>query len=227
MISKPGAGLLFDIDGTLVDTDALHLKAFNQVFGPYGHHFDEARFKAELQGFSLAAIRQAFLSDLPEQQQIDVLDEKEAVFRDMARAELKPMAGLIALLDAADAASLPMVAVTNAPRANAEMMLEGLGIRSRFRAVILGDELEHGKPHPMPYLEGLKALGAKAELSVAFEDSRAGVQSASSAGIATVGIETSLTRDELMLAGATTTAKSYEDRALLDFIASRISGLQA
>lgn len=223
MIPKSGAGLLFDIDGTLVDTDALHLKAFNQVFAPFGHQFDEARFKAELQGFSITAIRQAFLSHLPEQQQIDILDEKEALFRDMARTELRPLDGLMALLDAADAAGLPMVAVTNAPRANAELMLTGLGIKHRFRAVVLGDELEHGKPHPMPYLEGLKILGARAELSVAFEDSRAGVQSASGAGIATVGIRTGLSHDELLRAGATTSALSYAEAALLDFIARRVS----
>ena len=60
----------------------------------------------------------------------------------------------------ADQASIPMVAVTNAPRLNAEMLLSGLGIMHRFKAVVIGDELPHGKPHPMPYLEGLRAVSA-------------------------------------------------------------------
>ena len=56
MTLKPGAALLFDIDGTLADTDPLHLQAFNQTFEPYGHHFDKARFSRELQGLANIAI---------------------------------------------------------------------------------------------------------------------------------------------------------------------------
>src|SRR6476469_1447185 len=58
---QPGAALLFDIDGTLVDTDRLHLDAFNRAFAPFGHHFDAARFRAELQAFSMASIMDRFL----------------------------------------------------------------------------------------------------------------------------------------------------------------------
>jgi beta-phosphoglucomutase-like phosphatase (HAD superfamily) len=64
---QPGLGkaLLFDIDGTLADTDALHLQAFNQVFGPRGHVFDHTRFTKELQGYSSASIGERFLTDEP------------------------------------------------------------------------------------------------------------------------------------------------------------------
>jgi beta-phosphoglucomutase-like phosphatase (HAD superfamily) len=112
-----------------------------------------------------------------------------------------------------------MVAVTNAPRLNAEMLLSGLGIADRFKVLVIGDELAHGKPHPMPYLEGLRAVGAAPEASVAFEDSRSGVRSASSAGIATIGIRTSLTHDDMVAAGAVMTAKAFDDPELLEFVA--------
>ena len=56
MLQGSGRALLFDIDGTLADTDALHLEAFNRVLGPRGHSFDHARFGKELQGFSNASI---------------------------------------------------------------------------------------------------------------------------------------------------------------------------
>ena len=95
----PQKALLFDIDGTLADTDALHLQAFNLVFGPYGHVFDHGRFTRELQGFSNASIGQRFLANEP----------------------------------------------------------------------------PHGKPHPMPYLEGLRAVNGSPDLAVAFEDSRSGI----------------------------------------------------
>ena len=220
----PGAALLLDIDGTLVDTDRLHLQAFNDVFGPLGHRFDATRFKAELQGFSIAAIIARFFAAETEERGRAIMDEKEAAFRKLAQAGLEPLPGLIAVLARADASGLPMAAVTNAPRANADLLLGALGIRQRFKAVILGDELPHGKPHPLPYLEGLRALGARADRSVAFEDSASGVASASAAGITTVGIMTSLTDRELRAAGAHATATDYRDPALLDLIARIVAG---
>ena len=219
-----GAALLFDIDGTLVDTDRLHLEAFNQIFGPLGYSFDHARFKAELQGFAMASIMERFLSAHPPARQREIMEEKEATFRRLAQAGLEPMPGLIALLDEAAASGLPLVAVTNAPRQNAELMLGALGIRDRFKTVILGDELKHGKPHPLPYLEGLRYLDARPEFSVAFEDSASGVTSASSAGILTVGLRTSLTDSELRSAGAKATAADYTDPALLALIANTVAG---
>src|SRR3954466_8099394 len=187
-----GKALLFDIDGTLTDTDALHLEAFNAVLGPYGHAFDHARFTQELQGFSNASIGARFLPGESVERQAAIIGEKEKTFRDLVAGRIQPLPGLMELLALADRANVPRVAVTNAPRLNAEMLLAGLGITGRFKVLVIGDELAQGKPHPMPYLEGLRAVGAFPTASVAFEDSRSGVESASSAGIATIGIRTSL-----------------------------------
>src|SRR3954469_16472035 len=211
-----GKALLFDIDGTLTDTDALHLEAFNEVLGPYGHAFDHARFTQELQGFSNASIGARFLSGEPAERQAAIIGEKERTFRRLVAGRIQPLPGLMALLTRADRAQIPMVAVTNAPRPNAEMLLSGLGIADRFKFLVIGDELAHGKPHPMPYLEGLRAVGATPETSVAFEDSRSGVRSASSAGIATIGIRTSLSHADMVAAGAAMTAKAFNDPKLLD-----------
>lgn len=219
MLEPAGAALLFDIDGTLVDTDRLHLEAFNRVFAPLGHRFDAARFKAELQGFSMASIMERFLSTEAPARQREIMEDKEATFRALAQGGLEPMPGLPSLLDRADAAGIPMAAVTNAPRANAKLLLGALGIEHRFAAIVIGDELPHGKPHPLPYLEGLRLLGAEAALSVAFEDSISGVTSAVAAGIATIGITTSQTREMLLSAGAVVTALRYDERQLLDLIA--------
>jgi HAD superfamily hydrolase (TIGR01509 family) len=223
MSPRPGRALLFDIDGTLADTDALHLQAFNLVFGRRGHAFDHGRFTRELQGFSNASIGARFLPGETPDRQMAVMDEKEAAFRNLVAGEVRPTPGLMALMARADQASVPMVAVTNAPRLNAEMLLAGLGIVHRFKAVVLGDELPHGKPHPMPYLEGLRAVNAAADQSVAFEDSRSGVKSASAAGIATVGIRTSLSHGDMIEAGAVLTAKSFDDPELLKLVAATMN----
>ena len=140
----PGLGkaLLFDIDGTLADTDALHLEAFNQVFAPHGHVFDRDRASKELMGFSNASISERFLPGQSPERQAAIMAEKEEAFRKLASGQLKPVSGLMTLLALADRADVAMVAVTNAPRLNAEMMLSGLGIErngpgssTRFRSI--------------------------------------------------------------------------------------------
>jgi HAD superfamily hydrolase (TIGR01509 family) len=223
MPPRPQKALLFDIDGTLADTDALHLEAFNLVFGPRGHIFDHARFARELQGFSNASIGERFLPDQTPERQAAIMGEKEAAFRSLVSGKIRPVPGLMMLLALADRASIPMVAVTNAPRLNAEMLLSGLAIIDRFKAIVIGDELPHGKPHPMPYLEGLRAVNAAAGLSVAFEDSRSGIRSASAAGIATVGIRTSLSHADMLEAGARMTAETFDDPELMKLVATTMN----
>ncbi|MGY8634792.1 HAD-IA family hydrolase [Bradyrhizobium sp. 14AA] len=215
-----GRALLFDIDGTLADTDPLHREAFHRVFAPWGHVVDDERFKRELQGFSNVSIGERFLPDESPDRRVAILDEKEAIFRDLVAGQIAPLQGLMALLERADAAGIPMVAVTNAPRLNAELLLSGLGITARFKAIVIGEELPHGKPHPLPYLEGLRFAGASAEASIAFEDSRTGVQSATAAGIPTIGMRTTLGHADLVAAGAVASAGAYDDPDLLARLAA-------
>lgn len=219
---KPGAALLFDIDGTLVESDPLHLKAFNLAFAPYGHVFDRESFGRELQGLANAAIGARFLPDETPERQWEIMMEKEAMFRELASGGVEPVPGLMALLDWADGLGLPIIAVTNAPRPNADLLIDAIGVRSRFRHVVIGDELAHGKPHPLPYLEGLRLLGADAASSVAFEDSRTGIASATRAGIATIGMATGLAIEQLLEAGASMAAHDYSDQALLDFVKASV-----
>ncbi|MBR0963622.1 HAD-IA family hydrolase [Bradyrhizobium diazoefficiens] len=223
MIEAFGRALLFDIDGTLANTDPLHLKAFNQVLGPRGHVLDHARFSRELQGFSNLSIGERFLPDEAPDQRAVILGEKEQVFRTLVAGQIEPLPGLMALLDRADDAGIPMAAVTNAPRLNAELLLDGLGITHRFKAIVIGEELPHGKPHPLPYQEGLRVVGAGAAASIAFEDSRSGVQSATAAGIPTIGIRTSLSHADLVGSGAVASAGAFDDPELLARLAAALA----
>lgn len=221
---KPGAALLFDIDGTLVESDPLHLEAFNVVLGPHGHVFDRESFGRELQGLANVAIGARFLPAETPERQWEIMMEKEARFRELASAGIEPVPGLFDLMDWADAEGVPMVAVTNAPRPNADLLIDAIGVRHRFRHLVIGDELAHGKPHPLPYLEGLRLLGADAANSVAFEDSRTGIASATAAGIATIGMATGLLPAQLVQAGAVMGAHDYGNEALLRFVKGRLLG---
>ena len=127
----PGCGLLFDIDGTLAETDHLHLIAFNDVMSRFGIKLDDAAYKRSVMGRTNEAIFAEFLPTKPGSFQLDVAHEKEAAFRALAGSEIKPARGLLDLLTWADDNGVPYACVTNAPRLNAELLLSGLQLAKR------------------------------------------------------------------------------------------------
>jgi HAD superfamily hydrolase (TIGR01509 family) len=219
MTHLPKGALLFDIDGTLAHTDPIHIRAFNAMLEANGRKaLTEAEYTQTVMGRANAAI---FMDMFPERAVAEhrrLADAKEAAFRDMARHDIVPMPGLLALMDAADARDIPMAAVTNAPRANAEMILGALGITARFRTLVIGDEVARGKPDPLPYLTACARLGVQPENCLAFEDSRSGVQSASGAGTFIIGVMSSLSEVELMAVGARFAVHDFADARLAELI---------
>jgi HAD superfamily hydrolase (TIGR01509 family) len=213
--------LLFDIDGTLADTDPLHLQAFNEVLAPHGITLDHARYKREVMGFSNDLIMQRLLPHDPAAHD-GLVEAKEARFRQLAAAGVPATPGLFALLALAGKAGIPCAAVTNAPRANAKLILGGLGLADRFPVLVIGPELARGKPDPLPYLVGAEQLGADIGRSIAFEDSRSGLRSAVAAGLFTVAILSSLTAEEAAAEGAHLTVKDFNDAALSPALADRL-----
>ncbi len=206
--------LLFDLDGTLTDTDALHYQAYRILLEPYGRAVSPETYKSRIMGAANEAIMAWLFPDEPVARHRDLAEEKERLFRSLA-GRMQPVAGLIDLLAWAESREVKTAVVTNAPRANAEMMLAALGLGSRFPVLVIGDELARGKPDPLPYLTALERLGATADAALAFEDSRSGVQAASAAGVETVGVRTGLDADALEASGATATIADFADPWLL------------
>jgi HAD superfamily hydrolase (TIGR01509 family) len=214
--------LLFDLDGTLVDSDAEHLAAFQRIFAPHGIELDRLEYAANIMGASNAMIARRYLSHLPPHEQAATLDAKEAVYRD-GLGELEPILGALALLDFADRRGLKRAVVTNAPRANAQKVLAALGIEGRLPIVVIGGELVRSKPDPLPYLTALERTSARAEHSLAFEDSLSGVRAAVAAGLAVVGMTTTLASRTLIEAGATFAAGDFTDPRIFALIEARIN----
>jgi len=215
--------LLFDIDGTLTDSDHYHFIAFNQMLEPHQVQLTRDEFKAKVSGRSNSDIMADLLPGVPVEEHVELANSKEAAFRDMATS-LSPVPGLLALLDWADRHGVPCGAVTNAPRANAEHMLGALGIKERFKAIVLAEDLEFQKPHPLPYRTGLKLLGGDAACSVGFEDSPSGLTSAVAAGLTTIGIMTSMQAEAVLATGARLAAHDYLDEDLLALVKSTLKG---
>jgi HAD superfamily hydrolase (TIGR01509 family) len=214
--------LLFDLDGTLVDSDRDHLAAFQRVFGPHGISLDRSEYAANIMGASNDMIASRYLSHLSLLDQAATLDAKEAVYRDNLR-DLQPILGALALLDFADRRGLKRAVVTNAPRANAEKVLAALGIGQRLPILVIGAELPRSKPDPLPYLTALERTGASAAHSIAFEDSLSGVRAAAAAQLAVVGMTTTLDSATLIQAGATFATSNYTDARIFELIETRMN----
>jgi HAD superfamily hydrolase (TIGR01509 family) len=211
------AALLFDLDGTLTETDELHHRAFNELLSGFGRSMDRDTYQSRVMGFPNAEIMAWLFPEIPVAAHAALSDRKEAVFR-ASVGQLAPAAGLLDLLAWADAQSIPCGVVTNAVRDNAAMMLTGLVMTERFRTIVIGEDLPHGKPHPLPYITGIERLGADAARTVAFEDSRSGVRSAAAAGIACIGLTTALPAEELVAAGARFAVRDFTDPRLRRFV---------
>ena len=214
------ACLLFDIDGTLVDSDRIHILAFNEIFGAHGLLVDEHTYRTTISGRANVDIMADLLPHMSVAEHHHLGRTKEALFRTMA-GDMKELEGLTELLDWADSEDIPYAAVTNAPSENAEMVLRCLDLTHRFKAVVLSDDLPHAKPHPLPYLTGLERLAGDASQTVAFEDSHAGITAAHGAGLAVIGLTTSHSDETLRASGAILTAPDYRDDALLRLVRAR------
>ena len=215
-----GGCVLFDLDGTLTDADHLHFAAFNHVLGRFGRSIDTDYYKSQVMGHSNTVIFGRLFPG-PADTHPDLADEKERHFRRLAQT-LEPAGGLLDLLDRLASLKVPHGVVTNAPRANAVHELQALGLSDRFHTVVIGEELPHSKPHPLPYLTGLANLDGDAARSLAFEDSLSGVKSAIEAGLAVVGLTTSLAPEILLAAGAALAVADYSDSRLWPLVARRL-----
>jgi HAD superfamily hydrolase (TIGR01509 family) len=209
--------LLFDLDGTLAETDSLHLPTWVDALQPYGVEVDEEVYRDRISGRSTAEIVRELLPDLTDEQGRSIGEAKEASFRERA-SELEPLPGLVDFVIQGRELGMRIALVTNAPEQNVETILLALKLRDFFDVVVLADEVEAVKPDPAPYRAALEKISVPAEVALAFEDSVSGISSSVAAGIPTVGIASSQDPEKLLGAGAFVTAQDFTDPRLRTLI---------
>lgn len=208
--------LIFDLDGTLADSDPLHRAVFTDMLAPHGITVDEAYYTREIQG---GRNTEVFARLLPGCDAADLDRRKEAAYRArVAQVGLAPTPGLIAFLDRVAFAGWPMAIATNACRANIDAMLDALGISGRFAAIVSADDVARAKPHPDPFLQAARSLGVAPARALVFEDSAPGIAAARAAGCPVIGVATSLDRVSLLRAGATHAIGDFNDPALAELV---------
>jgi len=210
--------LLFDLDGTLAETDSLHLPTWVDALEPYGVEVDEEFYKERISGRSTGEIVRDLLPDLSDEEGTSIGDAKEASFRERA-VELEPLSGLLDFVEEGKRRGMHIALVTNAPRENVGAILPALKLQDFFETVVLADEVEAVKPDPASYKAALQRTGVSAEEALAFEDSVSGIASSVGAGIPTVGIASTQDPEKLLEAGAFMVARDFTDpelRALIE-----------
>lgn len=216
--------LLFDLDGTLVETDSLHFEIWRERLQPYGYRVDRPFYQAQISGGLNPEIIARLLPQLSEAEQVDFAWQKEAEFRERAQF-LTPLPGALDRLRWAQQQGLKLAVVTNAPRENAAFMLRALQLEQTFPTVIMSEDLPLGKPDPLPYLEALRRLEVTPDETIVFEDSPSGIQSAVGAGLFTVGIASTHDPEHLSALGAKLVIPDFTDDRLTQLLNQRLSAV--
>lgn len=177
--------VLFDMDGTLVDSEKLWDISLAELYRDLGGEIsDETR--AALVGSSAANTIRTVYADLGLDPDPAAMAASDRWLHDytgelFATKGLPWCDGARELLEAIAAAGVPMALVTNTQRALTEQALDSIG-RHFFAATVCGDEVAHGKPAPDPYLRAATLLGLDARQCLAVEDSVTGATAAETAG---------------------------------------------
>ncbi len=219
-MNQPVHALLFDLDGTLIDTGELHFHATVETLQTFGKFIDREEYNQHIHGNNNTDIANYFFPDADNQVHNSYVTTKEESFRSLLKPT-PPLAGLMDILSWAADRNIPVGLVTNAPRDNTIAMLAALDLTGRFAPVILGDELPRGKPDPLPFLTALEKLNVTPENAIGFDDSGHGIRAVSAAGMFAVGLLSDLSEQELVALGADITIHDYTDTALWNILNER------
>lgn len=191
-MTRPYAALLFDMDGTLIDSMPLHHVAWQRWFQRHALPFDETGFFEATAGRSNDEILRDLFPALGAAERTALADEKEALYREEASRSLQLIAGAEAFVTLARAAGLKLAVCTAAPPANMRLAFERFGLDVWVDAVTSPADGLRGKPHPDIFAEAARRLGVPPAGCLVFEDAPLGVEAARRAGMDAVALTTTL-----------------------------------
>jgi len=216
-IKPPGAGLLLDLDGTLVDSEPVHRGAYREYFEGRGWQVPD-----EVIGeFSGRRAPEVFANLEGPWSGEDPLALTDGVLQALRRTTVRPapVPGAREVIAACAATGLPVAVVTSARRWWVTLALTLLGAGDEGVLMVTAEDCASGKPDPEPFRRGADLLGLRPSALVAAEDSPAGIASARRAGVGhVIGITTTWPVDALLAAGAHTAAPDLA--ALADGVAA-------
>ena len=182
-------GVIWDMDGVLVDTGELHFQAWLRALPEYGIPFTRELFTATF-GMNNAGVLAVLLGQTPAPELLaEISDRKEDLFRRAVRGRAQPLPGVLAWLERLEAAGVRQAIASSAPPANIDALMDELGLRGYFDALASGFDLP-GKPDPAVFLKAARLIGVPPERCVVVEDAVAGVGGAKRAGMKCIAVTT-------------------------------------
>ena len=181
--------IIWDVDGTLVDTAEQHFRAWERFAAEIGKPFTRADFAATFGMRNPEIIRKLFVPAADDARCRDLGERKEDLYRASVRDEgTKLLPGVARLLREFAAAGWPQAVGSSAPPGNLDLLLGLTDTRRYFAAVVTGDDVTRGKPDPEVFLTAAAKLGVEPGRCVVFEDAPAGVEAARAGGMRCVAV---------------------------------------
>jgi beta-phosphoglucomutase len=201
-------GVIFDLNGTLVDDIGYHYEAWRELAASLGRPLDDATFQS-LNGLKNEDIFPRLLGRPVSRDELERLStQKEERYRALFRPHMAPLRGAEELMARLRASGVRLALASSAPPGNRDMVLDGLRWRALFDAIVEAEHLP-GKPAPDVFLEAARRLGLSPAECLVFEDAVNGVRAAVAAGMAVVGITTNVPAAALLDAGAREAAPDF------------------
>ena len=184
VLPRPVRAVVFDMDGLLVDTEAVYRDAMARVIVEMGHDMAHEAFRAMI-GLpdNTEILTNRYGADFPV---AAFNDRVEVVAEEMIAAGVPLKGGVHEILDHLDALALPRAIATSSSHRAVASHLGASGVIPRIQTIVARGDYARGKPHPDPYLTAADRLGVHPADCLALEDSYNGVRSASAAGMMTV-----------------------------------------
>lgn len=187
---------LFDLNGTMVDDMAYHIKAWHKILNDLGASISLEETKLQCYGKNNELIERIFPGRFTDDDKNRMSIEKETKYQQTFSPHLKLIDGLEEFLNEASNAGIKMAIGTAAIMYNVNFVLNGLNLQHYFQAIVSADDVHNSKPDPETFIKCAAQLNINPEDCVVFEDSPKGTEAALHAGMKCVVITTMHTKDE-------------------------------
>ncbi len=180
-------GLIFDLDGVLVDTVPTHFRAWQRMFNEYGYEFGTREYRSLVDGRPRFDGARAIMTEHSDTEIRHAANKKNDYYVEMIeRGEFQVFETAVDLVRQSQAMGLKLAAASSS--ANVRSVLEKANLIQAFPVVVGGDDVENGKPSPDIFLTASERLGLPVNECIVVEDSSSGVQAAKSGGFVCVGV---------------------------------------
>jgi HAD superfamily hydrolase (TIGR01509 family) len=180
-------GVIFDMDGVLVDSHPVHMRAWRRCLASIGKTVSEQEMEFILEGRRREEILRRFLGELSDDQIQNYGQQKEELFREESKT-IGTIPGVREFLDDLETALIPMAVASCGGRRRVHYLLNRLELRQYFSVIVTGDDVAEGKPAPAIFQKTAAVLKIPAKDLLVVEDSVSGVHAAKAAGMKCLGI---------------------------------------